>query len=258
MRKGGGGLVIDHREDQIKLLAKQMKLPTFANYNDILRQAKPGADFSELLLDLLMAEAAARQENQNRRRLKAAAFPYQKTLDEFDFTQLNENVSPLLIQELASCKFIDEHKNIVMIGNPGRGKTHISIALGLKACLQGYRALFKNAGSLSTELTEARDSYQLGRIERLLDKTDLLILDELSYMSFNKYESELLFKVISDRSERASTIVTTNLPFSRWTELFESSTMVSALVDRLTFRSYVLDMSGPSYRLLATQANAAH
>lgn len=249
--------MIDHREEQIKLLAKQMKLPTFANYNDILRQAKPGADFSELLLDLLMAEAAARQENQNRRRLKAAAFPYQKTLDEFDFTQLNENVSPLFIQELASCKFIDEHKNIVMIGNPGRGKTHISIALGLKACLQGYRVLFKNAGSLSTELTEARDSYQLGRIERLLDKTDLLILDELSYMSFNKYESELLFKVISDRSERASTIVTTNLPFSRWTELFESSTMVSALVDRLTFRSHVLDMSGPSYRLLTTQATAA-
>ena len=204
-----------------------------------------------------MAEAAARQENQTRRRLKAAAFPYQKTLDEFDFTQLNESVSPVFIHELASCKFIDEHKNIVMIGNPGRGKTHISIALGVKACLQGYRVLFRNAGSLSTELTEARDSYQLGRIERSLDKTDLLILDELSYMSFNKYESELLFKVISERSERASTIVTTNLPFSRWTELFESSTMVSALVDRLTFRSHVLDMSGPSYRLLSTQANAA-
>ena len=249
--------MIDQREEQIKLLAKQMKLPTFANYNDILRQAKPGADFSDLLLDLLMAEAAARQENQTRRRLKAAAFPYQKTLDEFDFTQLNKSVSPVFIQELASCKFIDEHKNIVMIGNPGRGKTHISIALGVKACLQGYRVLFKNAGSLSTELTEARDYYQLGRIERSLDKTDLLILDELSYMSFNKYESELLFKVISERSERASTIVTTNLPFSRWTELFESSTMVSALVDRLTFRSHVLDMSGPSYRLLSTQANAA-
>lgn len=147
-------------------------------------------------------------------------------------------------------------KNIVMIGNPGRGKTHISIAIGLKACLQGYRVLFKNAGSLSTELTEARDAYQLGRIERLLDKTDLLILDELSYMSFNKYESELLFKVISDRSERSSTIVTTNLPFSRWTELFENNTLVSALVDRLTFRSHVLDMSGPSYRLLTAQASA--
>ena len=173
--------MIDHREEQIKLLAKQLKLPTFANYMDILRQAKADADFSDLLLDLLLAEASARQENQNRRRLKAAAFPYQKTLDDFDFSQLNESVSPVFIQELASCKFIDEHKNIVLIGNPGRGKTHISIAIGLKACLQGYRVLFKNAGTLSTELTEARDAYQLGRIERLLDKTDLLILDEVSF-----------------------------------------------------------------------------
>lgn len=248
--------MIDLREEQIKLLAKQLKLPTFSSYMDILRQAESGAGFSDLLLDLLMAETHARQENQNHRRLKAAAFPYQKTLDDFDFSQLNESVSPVFIQELASCKFIDEHKNIVMIGNPGRGKTHISIAIGLKACLQGYRVLYKNAGSLSTELAEARDAYQLGRIGRLLDKTDLLILDELSYMSFNKYESELLFKVISERSERSSTIVTTNLPFSRWTELFENSTMVSALVDRLTFRSHVLDMSGPSYRLLTAQANA--
>ena len=144
--------MIDHREEQIKLLSKQLKLPTFANYTDILRQARSDADFSDLLLDLLMAETSARQENQNRRRLKAAAFPYQKTLDDFDFTQLNESVSSVFIQELASCKFIDEHKNIVMIGNPGRGKTHISIAIGLKACLQGYRVLFKNAGSLSTEL----------------------------------------------------------------------------------------------------------
>lgn len=248
--------MIDTREERIKLLAKQLRLPTFANYMDILRQCKPDADFSDLLLDLLTSEAASRQENQNRRRLKAAGFPYQKTLDDFDFSQLNEHVSSVFIQELASCQFISEQKNVVMIGNPGRGKTHISIAIGLKACLQGYRVLFKNAGTLSTELTEARDAYQLGKIERQLDKTQLLILDELSYMSFNKYESELLFKVISDRSERSSTIVTTNLPFSRWTELFENSTMVSALVDRLTYRSHVLDMSGPSYRLLTAQADA--
>jgi DNA replication protein DnaC len=160
----------------------------------------------------------------------------------------------VFIQELASCKFIDDRKNIVMIGNPGRGKTHISIAIGLKACLQGYRVLFKNAGTLATELAEARDAYQLGKIERQMEKTDLLILDELSYMSFNKYESELLFKVISERSERSSTIVTTNLPFSKWTELFENATMVSALVDRLTYKSHVLDMSGPSYRLRTSQA----
>ena len=178
--------MIDARGEQIRLLSKQLKLPTFANYTDILRQSQPNADFSDLLLDLLMAETAARQENQNRRRLKAAGFPYQKTLDDFDFSQLNPSVSPIFLQELASCKFIDESKNIVMIGNPGRGKTHTSIAIGLKACLLGYRVLFKNAGTLSTELAEARDAYQLGRIERQLEKTDLLILDELSYMSFNK------------------------------------------------------------------------
>lgn len=247
--------MIDVREEQIRLLSKQLKLPTFANYADILRQSKTDADFGDLLLDLLMAEASARQENQNRRRLKAAGFPFQKTLDDFDFSFLNPSVSPVFVQELASCKFIDDRKNIVMIGNPGRGKTHLSIAIGLRACLQGYRVLFKNAATLATELTEARDAYQLGRIERQMEKTDLLILDELSYLSFNKYESELLFKVISERSERTSTIVTTNLPFSKWTELFENTTMVSALVDRLTYRSHVLDMSGPSYRLKASQAD---
>ena len=186
--------MIDVKEEQIKLLCKQLKLPTFANYRDILRQSRSGADFSDLLLDLLMAETNARQENQNRRRLKAAGFPFQKTLDEYDFSWLNPSISPVFIHELASCKFIDDRKNIVMIGNPGRGKTHISIAIGLKACLQGYRVLFKNAGTLATELTEARDAYQLGRIERQLEKTDLLILDELSYMSFNKYE--LLFQLL--------------------------------------------------------------
>lgn len=246
--------MIDVREEQIRLLCKQLKLPSFANYADVLRQSKPDADFSDLLLDLLQTEVDTRQEKQNRRRLKAAGFPFQKTLDDFDFSCLNPSISPVNLHELASCRFIDDRKNIVMIGNPGRGKTHISIAIGLKACLKGYRVLFKNAATLATELTEARDSYQLGRIERQMEKIDLLILDELSYLSFNKYESELLFKVLSERSERSSTIVTTNLPFSKWTELFENTTMVAALVDRLTYRSHVLDMSGPSYRLAASQA----
>lgn len=248
--------MIDSREEQIRLLARQLKIPTFGNYPDILRQCKSDADFSDLLLELMMAESASRQENQTKRRLKAAGFPFQKTLDEFDMSQLNDSVSPLFLRELASCRFVQERKNVVMIGNPGRGKTHIAIALGIRACLQGFRVLFKNASTLSVELTEARDNYQLGKLERQLEKTDLLILDELSYLSFNRYESDLLFKVLSDRSERTSTIVTTNLPFSRWTELFENTTMVSALVDRLTFRSHVLDMNGPSYRLMETQAGS--
>ena len=128
----------------------------------------------------------------------------------------------------------------------------MSIALGLEACGLGYKVLFKNAAVLSTELCEAKNHYHLGKLERNLEKTDLLILDELSYLSFNRHQSDLLFKVISDRSEKSSTIVTTNLPFSRWTELFEHTTKVAALVDRLTFRSHVMDMNGESYRLKST------
>lgn len=201
--------------EMIRLYARQLKIPTFAEYEEILRQADPSADFGTLLLELMKTETASRQENQNKRRLKAAGFPYLKTLDEFDFNQLNEAVSPLFLNELASCQFIRQRQNIVMVGNPGRGKTHLSIALGLKACSQGFNVLFKNAATLSTKLCEARDNYRLGKLERTLAKADLLILDELSYLSFNRHQSELLFKVISDRSEKGSTIVTTNLPFSQ-------------------------------------------
>lgn len=243
---------MDTVNEQIKLYARHLKLPTFAAYEETIRQADKSAGFGELLLELMKAESTSRQENQNHRRLKKAGFPYLKTLDEFDLKQLNGTMSPVFLQELASCKFIQERQNIVMIGNPGRGKTRLAIALGLNACVQGFQVLFKNAASLSTELCEAKDNYQLGRLERNLAKADLLILDELSYLSFNRHQSELLFKVISDRSEKSSTIVTTNLPFSEWTQLFENTTMVAALIDRLTFKSHVLDMNGESYRLKAT------
>lgn len=249
--------MIHANDEQIRYYARKLKIPTFAHYADTVRRCSPDTDFSKFLLELMVTEVANRQENQLRRRMKAAGFPYQKTLDEFDMSQLNPSVTPVFIHELASCKFIDEHRNVVMIGNPGRGKTHIAIALGIKACLNGYRVMFRNASTLTTELTEARDNYQLGKLERQISRADLLILDELSYLSFNKYESDLLFKVLSERCERHSTIVTTNLPFSRWTELFENTTMVSALVDRLTFRSNVLDMNGPSYRLLCSKEEFA-
>lgn len=239
-------------EEEIRLYAKQLKLPTFGEYQQFLRQADPSLDFGGLLLELMKAELTSRQENQVRRRVKAAAFPYLKTLDEFDFTQLNPAVSPAFIKELANCQFITDRQNVILIGNPGRGKTHLSIALGMKACSAGFRVLFKNAAALSTELCEARDDYSLHRLQKTLRSTDLLILDELSYISFNRSQSELLFTVLSERSERCSTIISTNLPFSRWTELFEHSTMIAALVDRLTFRSHVLDMNGESYRLISS------
>ena len=202
-----------------------------------------------MLLELLKAEIEQRQENQNRKRLKTAGFPYTKTMENLDLSRYNGNISDVFLNELASCRFITEKKNIVMIGNPGRGKTHMAIGLGLKACALGMSVLFKNAATLSTELAEAKDNYILGKLEKRIRKADLLILDEMSYVSFDRFQSELLFKVISERSERSSVIVTTNLPFSQWTDLFTNSIMVAALIDRLTFKSYVLDMNGDSYRL---------
>ena len=162
-------------DEQIRFYAKQLKIQSFAEHKEVLRQADPSSGFSDLLLELMKSETASRQENQNRRRLKAAGFPYLKTMEEFDSSQLNDAVSPLFLQELASCQFIQNKQNIIMIGNPGRGKTHLAIALGLKACTRGYNVLFKNAASLSTELCEAKDNYHLGKLERTLAKADLLI-----------------------------------------------------------------------------------
>lgn len=240
-------------EEQIRMLAKQLKIPTFAMYNEQLRQADPSADIGDILLMLMKTEYEQRQENQNLRRLKQAGFPYTKTIEELDVKQYTGEINQVFINELASCKFINEHRNITMLGNPGRGKTHMAIGLGLKACSLGMTVLFKNASSLSTELTEARDNYSLGRLEKRIQRADLLIIDEMGYVSFDRYQSELLFKIIADRSERGSIIITTNLPFSEWTTLFENSAMVAAMIDRLTFNSYVLDMNGESYRLSKTR-----
>ena len=247
--------MIDPFNEQISLYAKQLRLPTFTEFEDVIRQADPELSYGGFLVEMMRRESEHRQGNQMKKRLENAAFPFEKTLDEFQMDRLNPSISPGFISELASCDFIKKHQNIIMIGPPGRGKTHLSIALGIKACRAGFKVLFKNAAALSTQLAEAQDTYKLEKLQKSLARADLLILDELSYISFNRHQSELLFQVISDRSEKKSTIVTTNLPFSKWTELFENDTMVSALVDRLTFHSHILDMNGVSYRLEQSKNN---
>lgn len=231
----------------IKLYAKQLRVPSFTKYTEIIRQADGGMGYEDFLLELMKKELETRRENQQKRRIRSAGFPFLKTLDEFDYSRL-EKVKEAFVWELATCDYIQKKQNIIMIGNPGTGKTHMGIGLGLKAIKESFNVKFYTAASLATALVEAKEFKSLGKLEKQIHKADLLILDELSYLSFNRYQSELLFKVISDRSEKASVIVTTNLPFSKWTELFENQTMVTALVDRLTFRSHVLDMNGDSFR----------
>lgn len=234
---------------QIKLLAKSMKLSSFQTYEQVLRDSLDNKQTSEeFLLELLKVEAISRKENKLLRLKRQAKFPFEKSLEEFELGRL-QHIDSRIIYELASCDFIKKKENIILIGNPGTGKTHLSIAIGLKACLNGYRVYFTTAASLATELIEAENEQRLGKLIKQLSKLDLLILDELSYLSFNKYQSELLFQVISERSERGSLVISTNLEFSKWEEFFPDTLLTNALIDRVTFNSHVLNMNGDSYRL---------
>jgi len=226
----------------IEMYSKHLKMPTFNQYKDVIRQLDKNQGYEDFLLNLLKLEYDVRTEKSQQRKIKVAGFPYMKTIDELDTSRF-EHISEPFIKELASCDFIKKRQNIVMIGNPGTGKTHLSIALGIKACTQGINVKFYTAANLANELIEAQEYKKLIRLEKQISKAELLVIDELSYLTFNRYQSELLFKVIADRAERQSVIVSTNLKFSDWLSMFENKTMVTALIDRLTFRSHVLNMN---------------
>ena len=230
------------QQQSIELYSKQLRTPMFNKYADVIRQLDKNQSYEDFLVALMKLELDSRQESTRKRKIKTAGFPYIKTMDELDCSRF-EHMDEAFIHELASCDFISKRQNIVMIGNPGTGKTHLSIALGVKACMQGMNVKFFTAANLSNELIEAQDNHKLVRLEKQIAKAELLIIDELSYLTFNRHQSELLFKVVADRAERRSVIVSTNLRFSEWTTMFENQTMVTALIDRLTFRSHVLNMN---------------
>jgi len=226
----------------VELYAKQLRLPTFNHYEDVVRQLDGDKGYDDFLAALMRAELESRQESARRRKIKAAHFPYSKSIEEFDCARL-QHTSEAQIHELAICDFVASKQNVVMIGNPGTGKTHLSIAIGMRACMLGMNVKFFTAANLSNELIEALDNRRLLKLEKQLASCDLLIIDEMSYLTFNRHQSELLFKVIADRSERRSIIVSTNLAFSEWLSMFENQTMVAAMIDRLTYRSFVLNMN---------------
>jgi DNA replication protein DnaC len=230
------------KQQTIALYSKQLRLPTFNQYPEVVRGLDQEKGYDDFLIFLMKQELQSRMESSHKRKIRAANFPYIKTMDELDYTRF-ENIEEPFLRQLGSCDFVTKKQNIVMLGNPGTGKTHLSIALGVKACLAGMNVKFFRAANLANELIEAQDHRRLTKLERQISKADLLIVDELSYLTFNRHQSELLFKVIADRSERQSVIVSTNLKFSDWTNIFENTTMVTALIDRLTFRSHVLNMN---------------
>ncbi len=229
---------------------KALRLPTFLReYDKLARQcAQEGVDHPRYLLRLSELELLDREQRAIERRIKAAKFPVLKSLETFEFRAL-PSLNKSLVLELARSEYLDRRENVLALGNSGTGKTHLALALGLAACQKGYRVRFTTAAALVHELLEARDDKRLLRLQKQLAKQDLLIVDELGYVPLSKTGSELLFEIFSQRYERASTLVTSNLPFNEWTEIFGSERLTGALLDRLTHHVHILEMNGESYRL---------
>lgn len=229
---------------------KVLKLPTIlAECEKVAaRCAKDNIDHLAFLLQLAELELIERERKSALRRLKAARFPTHKTLDNFDFAA-QPSINKTLIGELMRCQWIDERSNVLMIGNPGTGKTHLATVLAMEACAKGKKVRFWRVTELVTTLMEARDERQLLRLRTRLSKLDLLVLDELGYIPASKVGAELLFDIISNAYERTSVMVTTNLPFEQWTEVLGSERLTGAALDRLTHRCHIIEMKGESYRL---------
>ena len=229
---------------------KKLRLPTFNSEYD--RQAQQCAAENkthvEYLLRLSELELIERERRMIERRIKSAKFPSTKTLDSFDFKSM-ASLNKVLVMELARCSYIDKHDNVIALGPSGTGKTHIALGLGLAACQKGMKVRFITAAGLVHELIEARDEKRLLRLQKQLAGQNLLIIDELGFVPLSKTGAELLFETISQCYERSSIIITSNLPFEEWTEIFGSERLTGALLDRLTHHIHILEMNRQSYRL---------
>ncbi|MGB8663546.1 MAG: IS21-like element helper ATPase IstB [Serratia inhibens] len=229
---------------------KTLRLPTFkSEYGKLARQcAAEGKDHVQYLLRLCELELIERERRMVERRIKAAKFPATKSLDSFDFKAI-PSLNKVLTMELARCEYADRRENIIALGPSGTGKTHVALGLGLAACQKGLKVRFTTAAALVHELIEAADDRRLQRLQKLLASQDLLIIDELGFVPLSKTGAELLFEVISQRYERGSIVITSNLPFDEWTEVFGSERLTGAILDRLTHHVHILEMNGDSYRL---------
>ncbi|MET0257444.1 MAG: IS21-like element helper ATPase IstB [Methylobacterium sp.] len=229
---------------------KQLKLPTvLREYDKVAREcAREGVDHPRYLLRLIELELIDRERRMIERRIKAARFPAVKSLDTFDFTAI-PSLNKMLVLELARCEFVARRENVIALGNSGTGKSHVALALGLAACQKGFTVAFTTAAALVHQLMEARDERRLLKQQRELQAVKLLIVDELGYVPLSATGAELLFEVFSQRYERGSTVITSNLPFEDWTSVLGSERLTGALLDCLTHHVHILTMNGDSYRL---------
>nr|WP_121134841.1 IS21-like element helper ATPase IstB [Oceanobacillus bengalensis]RKQ11295.1 AAA family ATPase [Oceanobacillus bengalensis] len=242
---------MDNRQ-QIIEICKELRLPSIRKMVQDETDFKNPKQAYEVLLQVLLQEKSDRLVRAKQNRIRAANFPQKKLLEELVVDAL-PNQAKQKLPHLKSLDFINEGQNVILTGSPGTGKSHIAIALGMEACLAGYRVFFATVPSLINQLKEHRSERTLRSFELKFEKYDLVILDELGYISFDKEGAELLFSHLSLRAGRKSTIITSNLSFLKWQEIFHDPVLTAALTDRLTHKSHVLNMNGPSFRMKETE-----
>jgi DNA replication protein DnaC len=232
----------------VKAHLKQLRLPAMARELERLSREATASNqnYEQFLLRLDEAELAARAANALEARIKHAAFPVANDFDTYDFSVMPTLSRPKLL-ELALCEWIDQKFNCRFIGATGTGKTHLATGLGLAACRRGLRVRFFTAAAVS-KLEQAQQQYTLDRFLGQLDRAALLICDELGYVSFSRNGVELLFRLLTDRYERSSVLITSNLAFADWAQVFQGERMTAVLLDRITHRCHIFELNGESYR----------
>ena len=238
----------------IDTLATFLLLPYIRNNYALLAKEARAKDYSyeQFLEQLLQGETDQRRNNSLYKRIRKARFPYQMELGDFKTEHLSTELKRK-IKQLEDLEFIRNRENIILVGNPGTGKTAFSIALGMKACREYRNVLFISVPLLMMEISEAMSNSQIIQYKKRFEKYDLVILDELGYCSFSKDAGELLFNLLSSRNEVGSIIITSNLSIDKWDEVFKDKILTGAIVDRLTNKAHLIDMSGESYRIRQTR-----